>query len=182
MIITDTQYLKQTSSDVDSILEAQDIYIKLIYEVKFHEIAIGLSAIQIGIPKQCFITLRKDSQEKTTVWDYYINPKVEETESEIIESTESCLSLGKKKFLVKRPKQITISTLSLDNFEERSHCVLYDQDATIFSHELDHCNGTLISDIGTELGIPRKVKQIGRNEKCSCQSGKKFKHCCYGKV
>ncbi len=182
MIITDLQYLKQISSDVDSILEAQDIYIKLIDEVKLHETAIGLSAIQIGIPKRCFITLRHDSQEKITVWDYYINPKIEEIESEVTESIESCLSLGKKKFLVKRPKQITVSSLSQFDYIEREKNVLYDQDSIIFSHELDHCNGTLISDIGVEIGIPRKIKQIGRNEKCPCRSGKKFKHCCYGKV
>ena len=27
----------------------------------------------------------------------------------------------------------------------------------------------------------KKVKKIGRNEKCSCGSGKKYKHCC-GKI
>ena len=33
-----------------------------------------------------------------------------------------------------------------------------------------------ISDVG--IKIIQQCKKIGRNEPCSCGSGKKFKHCC----
>ena len=48
-------------------------------------------------------------------------------------------------------------------------------------HEIDHLNGMRILDRAQELTIRRDKPKIGRNEKCPCGSGKKYKKCCIGK-
>ena len=42
-------------------------------------------------------------------------------------------------------------------------------------------NKRLRKAFGIKLTPRRVEKQPGRNEKCPCESGKKYKHCCLGK-
>lgn len=36
----------------------------------------------------------------------------------------------------------------------------------------------MLADRGSEHSAHRRTKKIGRNDPCSCGSGKKYKHCC----
>jgi len=36
----------------------------------------------------------------------------------------------------------------------------------------------MLSDLRSEHPTHRRTKKIGRNDPCSCGSGKKYKHCC----
>ena len=54
-------------------------------------------------------------------------------------------------------------------------------EAVCVQHEIDHLNGMRILDRAQELTIRRTERKIGRNEKCPCGSGKKYKKCCIGK-
>lgn len=42
-------------------------------------------------------------------------------------------------------------------------------------------SSTIITDTDNDSGPARPVRKIGRNEPCSCGSGKKYKKCCLGK-
>ena len=55
MIVTNIKELKKQSSPVESVEEAREIISKLEEEMKKHNTAVGLSAIQIGIPKRISI-------------------------------------------------------------------------------------------------------------------------------
>ena len=39
-----------------------------------------------------------------------------------------------------------------------------------------------LEEIKTEREWAKQYKNLGRNEKCLCDSGKKYKHCCYTRV
>ena len=51
--------------------------------------------------------------------------------------------------------------------------------AQVVQHEMDHLDGKLMID-RIFKAIPIVTKKIGRNDKCPCGSGKKFKKCCGG--
>jgi len=180
MIIQDENILRQVSKEISPV-EEQEVYQKLINEVIIHPYAVGLSAIQIGLPLRAFITLdeAKDNDPfKQKKWTYWINPKIEEIDdSGIVKFVEGCLSFPGREVLTSRPKQITVSSLV---GSERKMCVLTGTDSVVFQHELDHLDGKLMFDRGEELHSPYVAppKMIGRNDPCSCGSGKKFKKCC----
>ena len=44
-------------------------------------------------------------------------------------------------------------------------------------HEIDHLNGITIHDRKRETTV-KVEKKVGRNDPCSCGSGKKYKKCC----
>jgi len=181
MIIQDAEYLKQVSTDVVAD-EVEQLHRDLLLEVSQHPNAIGLSAIQIGLPKRAFITL--DSPEShgsggPKSWKLWVNPVIEETEPETMECTEGCLSFPGRSVLTKRLRQITVSAHRIDEWSERERFALIGLDAIIFQHELDHLNGKLMFDRGEEQHVTRHVEpKLGRNDPCGCGSGKKFKKCC----
>jgi len=93
--------------------------------------ALGLAAPQVGIPARLFITH----------WgDIFINPKIAKRSEEIACSREGCLSLPGETFFVKRHRWIEL----LDG------SVFGGDYAYVIQHELDHLNGTLISDPSRE--------------------------------
>jgi len=159
-MVTDYQQLRQVSEKASK-EEADSIYGKLQNIVSTHDSAVGLSAIQIGIPKRVFIALIGEE------WELFVNPEIVEQEADIIEGTEGCLSFPGYEVATRRSRQITVTA---DNLE--SKLVLTDFDAVVFQHELDHLNGVLFFDRGYIVKSP-----LTRNSLCFCGSGKKFKRC-----
>lgn len=120
------------------------------------ENGIGLSAPQVGINYNLFVI-----KEENTSYTYYLNcdylPR-----GDYIDSIEGCLSLKNddsslKSFLVKRFSQIQVKgfvfskdELKIDPVSFLTTKNIYN---TVFQHEIDHCKGILISDIGTELNV-----------------------------
>jgi len=156
MIIVDQKKLRTISSEI-SFEKSREILDLLQKEIP--ETAVGLAAIQIGIPVRVFITKFK---KNIIEW---VNPKIEESSNDKIETEEGCLSIPKKTVFVKRSKQITV--LNQASITERKRFVLFDAEAIVFQHEFDHLNGILIID-----------KTVGRNDLCPCGSKVKFKKCC----
>ena len=169
MIIVDQKKLRVVSTEIP-FEQSKEILEQLKKEIP--ETAVGLAAIQIGLPSRVFITKFKKNH---SVWvnpqitEYelieWVNPKIEEFDNDKIESEEGCLSIPNKRVFVKRSKQIIVSAQA--SIKDRNKFVLLDEEAVIFQHEFDHINGVLIID-----------KVAGRNDPCPCGSGKKFKKCC----
>jgi len=176
-IITDKKTLNKIS-DLCDLREGMEICDKLIETVKSYPNSLGLSSIQIGIPKKCFIAYLSDgvlfSGKKK--WVRFINPFIIEMSEEKFESIEGCLSIPNTYAKVMRPIQITVKD------ELNGKIVLTDQDSAIFCHEYDHLNGILMTDISKNIFIqsnkPITHKKISRNELCPCGSGLKYKKCC----
>ena len=70
--------------------------------------------------------------------------------------------------------------ITLDEWEKK-----YDQEQRLLEsiciqHEIDHLNGLTIADRENKPQ-PIVSEKVGRNEPCSCGSGKKYKKCCINK-
>jgi peptide deformylase len=163
---------------------------------------IGLSAIQIGIPKQVSI-IKSGKGELVSI----INPVILEQEDEFVFMGEGCLSFPGIYCKSKRFEHFVIINRVIDGNCFRSetqyyHCnghgkdnSLVDYEALAAQHEIDHHNGKIIIDYGFDkyevsqrnidsIGETVKAidKKIGRNDLCPCNSGKKYKKCCLGKI
>lgn len=133
-----------------------------------HETGIGLSAVQIGIPWKLFI-VRGNNTSKYSPLDkyaYFLNCSYEPVGDERFESLEGCLSLraedGRlRHFQVERSKKIRLTGWRLVVGKELSLVPIDDEvdfheQSVVFSHEIDHHRGVLISEIGKEVFVWRE--------------------------
>lgn len=201
MIVKDLVILNRKSEPVMSVVEANDI-IKQLEEELAKCNGYGLSAIQIGIPKQ--VAIIKSSKGNGFI--NIINPEVKEKEDEFIFNGEGCLSFPDIFGKTKRFEQFVIVNKVIDGDIFRDEvqyypCIdhgdkesLVDYESLAAQHEIDHFDGLTIMDYAIEkytvqknlasngLVLGNTVKKIdvkiGRNDPCHCGSGKKFKKCC----
>ena len=150
---------------------------------------IGLAANQVGIDAQVAVV---NVREPLVL----INPKILSKEVEI-PFYEGCLSYPGKRVNTKRYRDVVISTEqsesdwyfsgaqaptdgkgSWEKEQSKSEdAQLRTLESVCVQHEIDHLNGVICMDRKRETTIV-KDKKIGRNEPCSCGSGKKYKRCC----
>lgn len=143
MIIKIAAYLKQKSKPVETEERIQvELITKLLDEIsKVHGGALGLSAIQIGIPKTAFIMHNSMSGE----FDAYINPKLVSASKEILNYYEGCLSFPKDIVLTDRYAKIIVVDLIHGEQE------LAGLDAIVWQHEFDHGRGVLFFNRKTRI-------------------------------
>lgn len=184
-IIKNQSILRQISHPVKSVEEAKILIKDLETVLDRTNNGVGLSAIQIGIPKT--IGVINCGEDKI----YLINPKVIEKDEEIIFPNEGCLSLPGVFNTTKRYKHFIIdnNVIEKDDFRIERIYYFYSTDseetgnqglsAIAVQHEIDHFNGKLITDFDIKgTTIKNDKVKIGRNDPCPCGSGKKFKKCC----
>lgn len=112
--------------------------------------AVGLAAIQIGVPKRVFIF----SKDKKIV----VNPRIKMASLITTNKEEGCLSVPGYRGKIRRPTEII-----LEYFDVVGQLItekFTGLDARIVAHEIDHLNGKLI--------LHRKkpdVKEAGRRKK-----------------
>lgn len=106
----------------------------------------GLSYIQLGIPKRIFVIVYEVEEGK---FDRYIviNPKIKSESEEIvyIEEGEGCLSINRPTVgIVPRHARLTLQAYN-EKGEEYTLRVR-EELAVCFQHEIDHLNGILFTD------------------------------------
>ena len=201
MITEDIEILRKKSDPVTSVVEAKAILLKLEEEI-LKTNGIGLSAIQIGIPKQ--IAIIKSSKGGFV---HIINPAIIEKDEEFIFTGEGCLSFPGVYCKSKRFEHFVIinRVIEENGFRDETqyyHCEghgnvesLSDYEALAAQHEIDHFCGKTILDYGfdkyevsrrnkdnTGETVKSIDKKTGRNDPCPCGSLKKYKKCCLDKV
>jgi len=103
---------------------------------------IGLSACQIGVFKQLFVYKQENKKFKIV-----INPNYKPISSgKTLIYQESCLSIPKELYTVKRYKKILVTFYSLNynEFRKEEKIILSGLEASIFQHEYDHLRGITI--------------------------------------
>ena len=113
--------------------------------------AAGISAVQLGIHKRACIVKLDDTKL------FMFNPVVVEENGEQMEHIEGCLSIPFKKFIVYRNPDIMVEYMDKNWNKVKVHLI----GAAAFTvlHEIDHMDGTLISDIGADLAEAKKLDQ-----------------------
>jgi len=150
---------------------------------------IGLAANQVGIDASVAVV---NVREPIVL----INPEIVSRETEI-PFYEGCLSFPGKGCHTKRYETVEVKSDNVDGTmifsgvdtgeeakgtwedgQQKQNKELRTLESVCVQHEIDHLNGMRILDRAQELTIRRTERKIGRNEKCPCGSGKKYKKCC----
>ena len=150
---------------------------------------IGLAANQVGIDASVAVV---NVREPIIL----INPEIVSRETEI-PYYEGCLSFPGKGCHTKRYETVEVKSDNVDGTiifsgvdtgeeakgtwedgQQKQNRELRTLEAVCVQHEIDHLNGMRILDRAQELTIKRTTPKIGRNEKCPCGSGLKYKKCC----
>ena len=150
---------------------------------------IGLAANQVGIDASVAVV---NVREPIVL----INPEIVSRETEI-PYYEGCLSFPDKGCHTKRYETIEVKSDNVDGTmifsgvdtgeeakgtwedgQQKQNRELRTLESVCVQHEIDHLNGMRILDRAQELTIKRTTPKIGRNEKCPCGSGLKYKKCC----
>lgn len=182
-LIMDLNALRQKSEDIFDVSEIQSILKSLEEELAMHTNGIGLSAIQIGIPKK--VALIKDGDTTTVL----VNACILDAEEPIVFYREGCLSIPDIYSNTNRYHHVVINNHVIESGALREEKQYYyfskDKQDSIYGsnpittvavqHEIEHFDGKLIVD-----HVVNEVKsvKIGRNDLCPCNSGKKYKKCC----
>ncbi len=157
-----SEKIKDIQLDKESIWTANEYFIDVIWRMiatcmEYNRA--GLSAPQIGIFKQFFITRffdfigegTKPSEEflKNSSFIVVINPSwISNNKDSVVSAYENCLSLPKRKIFVERPYSITAQYISLNMKNENYNIIeeLNGWRARMFLHHYDHLLGKTIID------------------------------------
>lgn len=138
---------------------------------------VGISANQIGVPLQVFLTSSPMKRSVDPVYDVYINPVITRTSSSISCFWHGCLSAeGKKYGNVATWEKITVE--AQDQKGNKFRRDLGGIDAIIFQHEFRHLLGggyhQYASDFKEERELRRRMTE-GRLKLIEpCRSGEKL--------
>ena len=106
----------------------------------------GLSAIQLGIPKRYFVVVNEYDEGKFENY-IIINPKIVSNSMEkiYVELGEGCLSVNREiDGIVPRYARVTV-----EGYDEKGNKIRVrarEEVAIAFQHEIDHLNGILFYD------------------------------------
>lgn len=179
----DLELLQSQSETVSDVGEIKGIFQELEYVLDKHKNGVGLSAVQIGIPKK--VSLIKYGKKRVEL----INARVIDSSDSFTHTGEGCLSFPGLFVSVPRFEHITIKNNVIREgiLEEETLYFYYSKDekengndgilALAVQHEIDHFSGKTILDYKV-IKEPAKSNKVGRNEPCPCGSGKKYKKCC----
>jgi peptide deformylase len=158
------KFLQQPTKPVENIDEVIQKLVADMAETMYEAPGVGLAAIQVGSDKQVLVYDEKPA-ENDHRFGVIINPKVVETEGQIISENEGCLSVPDFRSDVKRAARIIVEGVDRDGKPLRVEAEGFL--AIVLQHEIDHLNGTLfidrISALKREL-YKRRMKKILREK------------------
>jgi len=114
----------------------------------------GLAGVQIGVPLRIAVIeipadLRRKEQLEAQSLYILINPKIIKVSHDTSKDIEGCLSLPGIEVNVQRPTQVTVTSYTAHG--EPQSVDARGLFARVIQHEIDHCNGILITDHGTPI-------------------------------
>ena len=135
--------LKVKSTPVDAVDDDVRTLLCDMLETMYKAPGIGLSAIQVGVPK-CLITVdvSQDDEDKAPL--YLVNPEIIQYSDEIENFNEGCLSLPDQFAILPRPEAIVVDYLDFDG--ERKQIRANGLLSRCIQHEMDHLKGKLFVD------------------------------------
>jgi peptide deformylase len=159
------KFLKQPTKPVENIDGALQEIINNMGETMYQAPGIGLAAIQVGIDRSLLI-YDISPQDGDRSLQVLVNPRIIETEGEVLSENEGCLSVPEYRSDVKRFASILVE--AYDRHEKPLRFEAHDFLSIVLQHEIDHLNGKLfidrISPLKRQLYARRIQKQIRRGE------------------
>jgi len=109
-------------------------------------------------------------------WRIIIDPEISEYSGIKEEKAEGCLTWKGKVIVAERYRKIRVRYF--DDMGKRCEEDVKGFEAQIWQHEINHLDGVEEKVLDPFEYVEPKPLNIGRNEKCPCGSGLKYKHCC----
>ncbi|VAV97014.1 Peptide deformylase [hydrothermal vent metagenome] len=156
--------LKAISTPVDRVDDQLRAFMDDMLETMYAAPGIGLAAIQVGRPIRLLVM---DISEDADTRDpqYYINPVITWTSSDLATYNEGCLSVPEQYADIDRPAECRLTYLDYHGVEQQVHATgLF---ATCIQHEIDHLNGIVFIDYLSSLKksmAVRKVRKLVRED------------------
>jgi len=110
------------------------------------------------------------------IWRLAIDPIIKDYIGMKEIKCEGCLTWVGKIIVAERSRAVEMSFYDIHgDYHANEFCKGFD--AQVWQHEINHLNG--VPERIEEPGfLEPKPLDVGRNDKCPCNSGKKYKHCC----
>ena len=124
--------------------------------------AIGLAAIQVGIPKKV-IVLDIDQKEGHKKPLFFVNPEIIQKSKILSTYEEGCLSVPGQFAEIDRPDKCHIKYL--DYYGEKKEINAEGMLATCIQHEIDHLEGILFIDHLSKLKKTMIIKKLSKQKK-----------------
>ena len=141
--------LRQKSKEVEHFTKEVYDLIEKMKQIIAKENALGLAAVQIGIPTRIIVCRVNDD------FKVFINPEIKKFSKQTDILQEGCLSLPGIYGEVERSKTITLQARNEEG--KKIKLKTFGLLARIIQHELDHLNGILFTDKAKNI---RKTNQM----------------------
>ncbi len=125
---------------------------------------IGLAAVQVNVDQSLLVYDIAPREEQRDL-HVLVNPKIIESEGEIISEDEGCLSVPEFRADVKRSQRILVEGVDREGKPQRFEAE--GMLAIVLQHEIDHLNGTLFIDRISKLKrqlYTRRVKKMIKHQ------------------
>ena len=145
---------------------------------KQQETAVGLAVNQCSVNNRRLNWVHAFAYRdpKTGEWSLKIAPIINNRIGILEERVEGCLTWKDKKIIAERYRGVYVDYFDMDGKLHKNE-FYKGFEAQIWQHETDHLEG--ITEKIVELDHPEpKLIEVGRNDPCPCESGKKYKKCC----
>jgi peptide deformylase len=150
--------LSQKSEQVERFDDSlTDLIVRMYTTMKISD-GVGISAIQIGVPKRVIII-----EPRPNNYEVFINPTYSIINEELFELQEGCLSIPGYFEKRKRPQAISVRYRNI-NFKD-TEVELWGVPAFIFLHEYEHIEGKLFIDSASRMKrefIKKKMKKVAK--------------------
>ena len=159
ILIEPNKLLRQISESVEKVGVDEKKLMDDMLDTMYAAPGIGLAAIQIGIPKRIIVMdISRDENQKEPM--YFVNPIIENKNSEKATYEEGCLSVPDQFAEIERPNTCEVEYLDYNGKKKilKAKGLL----ATCIQHEMDHLEGILFIDYLSKLKKSMIIKKLSK--------------------
>lgn len=140
--------LRETAAPVAHFGEELQSLVTDLFDTMYELAGRGLAAPQVGVALRVFVmdATWKDAAPEPIA---FINPEIVEAAPFKQQGAEACLSIPERTFHVMRPVWVDLGWTSPAGIKQTAR--FHGTGAVCVCHELDHLDGVLITDHGTEI-------------------------------
>ncbi len=152
--------LREISEPVTEFDEELETLVSDMAETMYNAPGIGLSAIQVNVPKRIVVMDLSETKDDLKV---FINPEITDLNEGVIEMEEGCLSVPGFFASVERSERVRINALDIKGtpLEIEADALL----SICIQHEVDHLNGKVFVDYLSRLKQLRFRKKIKKESR-----------------
>lgn len=154
--------LMQVTRPVENIDDELQLLIENMADTMYAAPGVGLAANQVGSRRRILVFDEMSDKEKRQ-YHVIINPKLLESDGELVSENEGCLSVPEFRSDVKRAARVVVEGLDRDGKPLRIEAEGYR--AVILQHEIDHLDGKLFIDRISSLKRQLYKRRLKKRQK-----------------